>query len=99
MRSRVNMKIDLFERPDRQRQRRQACIPERHLAEQRRHQENAGAMPDQEMFKSRYADVFKGPAEWQKIGVAAEGETYGWEDNSTYVKNPPYFSGMQAKPA
>jgi aconitate hydratase len=51
-----------------------------------------------EMFKSRYADVFKGPPEWQKIGGAAGGETYGWQDNSTYVKNPPYFSGMQAKP-
>jgi aconitate hydratase len=55
-----------------------------------------------EMFKSRYADVFKGPPEWQKIGIegggAAGGETYGWQDNSTYVKNPPYFSGMQSKP-
>ncbi|MGB4107177.1 MAG: aconitate hydratase AcnA [Alphaproteobacteria bacterium] len=51
-----------------------------------------------QMFKSRYADVFKGPPEWQKIGGAAGGETYGWQDNSTYVKNPPYFSGMQHKP-
>ncbi len=51
-----------------------------------------------EMFKSRYADVFKGPPEWQKIGGAVGGETYGWQDNSTYVKNPPYFSGMQSKP-
>ena len=51
-----------------------------------------------EMFKSRYADVFKGPPEWQKIGGAAGGETYGWQDNSTYVKNPPYFSGMQSRP-
>jgi aconitate hydratase len=51
-----------------------------------------------EMFKSRYADVFKGPPEWQKIAGATSGETYGWQDNSTYVKNPPYFSGMQHKP-
>ncbi len=51
-----------------------------------------------EMFRSRYADVFKGPPEWQKIGGAAGGETYDWQGNSTYVKNPPYFSGMQHKP-
>ncbi|HQX27681.1 MAG TPA: aconitate hydratase AcnA [Alphaproteobacteria bacterium] len=51
-----------------------------------------------EMFKSRYADVFKGPPEWQKIGGAVGGETYGWQDNSTYVKNPPYFAGMGHKP-
>lgn len=51
-----------------------------------------------EMFRSRYADVFKGPPEWQKIGGAAGGQTYDWEDQSTYVKNPPYFSGMDRTP-
>jgi aconitate hydratase len=51
-----------------------------------------------EMFKSRYADVFKGPPEWQKINTAKASETYTWADNSTYVKNPPYFEGMVAKP-
>ena len=51
-----------------------------------------------EMFKTRYADVFKGPPEWQKIAGATSGETYGWQDNSTYVKNPPYFAGMGHKP-
>jgi aconitate hydratase len=40
------------------------------------------------MFKSRYADVFKGPNEWQKIGGAAGGETYGWHGQSTYVQKP-----------
>jgi aconitate hydratase len=50
------------------------------------------------MFKTRYADVFLGPPEWQKIGGAVGGETYGWQDNSTYVKNPPYFEGMPVKP-
>ncbi|MCC7305747.1 MAG: aconitate hydratase AcnA [Alphaproteobacteria bacterium] len=51
-----------------------------------------------QMFKTRYADVFKGPPEWQKIGGAAGGETYTWANDSTYVKNPPYFEAMAAKP-
>jgi aconitate hydratase len=51
----------------------------------------------QEFFKSRYADVFKGDAHWQGLGVPA-GETYAWQDDSTYVKNPPYFEGMTMQP-
>lgn len=47
-----------------------------------------------EMFSSRYADVFKGPKEWQEIDGAG-GQTYNWDDNSTYVQNPPYFEGMK----
>lgn len=46
-----------------------------------------------EMFAKRYADVFKGPVAWQKIDTA-EGQTYAWNDQSTYVQNPPYFVGM-----
>ena len=46
-----------------------------------------------DMFASRYADVFKGTAEWQGITATAS-ETYDWNDGSTYVRNPPYFEGM-----
>ncbi|HEY8963560.1 MAG TPA: aconitate hydratase AcnA [Alphaproteobacteria bacterium] len=46
-----------------------------------------------DMFKSRYADVFKGTKEWQAIS-GAEGQTYNWDAVSTYVANPPYFVGM-----
>ncbi len=52
-----------------------------------------------EMFTQRYADVFKGPKEWQAIGGAGSGQTYDWNDGSTYVQNPPFFDGMQAEPA
>jgi aconitate hydratase len=45
------------------------------------------------MFQGRYGDVFKGPKQWQTIAVDG-GETYRWNDGSTYVKNPPYFEGM-----
>ena len=46
------------------------------------------------MFTARYADVFKGPAQWQGIRVEADSETYRWNSGSTYVQNPPYFEGM-----
>ncbi|MBI99707.1 MAG: aconitate hydratase AcnA [Halobacteriovoraceae bacterium] len=48
---------------------------------------------DEEMFKSRYSDVFKGTEEWQNV-AATESQTYDWDSNSTYVQNPPYFEGM-----
>lgn len=47
-----------------------------------------------EMFKSRYANVFKGPEQWQAIKADGSGETYSWDLKSTYVANPPYFTGM-----
>ncbi|TNE63477.1 MAG: aconitate hydratase AcnA [Alphaproteobacteria bacterium] len=46
-----------------------------------------------EMFIERYADVFAGTPEWQEIPVA-EGKTYEWNAESTYVQHPPYFIGM-----
>jgi len=50
-----------------------------------------------EMFKSRYADVFKGGKEWQAV-KGGTGETYGWDAKSTYVANPPYFVGITKTP-
>ncbi|MBN9058608.1 MAG: aconitate hydratase AcnA, partial [Rhizobiales bacterium] len=49
------------------------------------------------MFQAKYADVFKGDANWQKIAVP-QGETYAWDGQSTYVQNPPYFVGMEREP-
>ncbi|QCK84961.1 aconitate hydratase AcnA [Phreatobacter aquaticus] len=49
------------------------------------------------LFKEKYANVFKGDANWAKVKVPA-GQTYAWDDNSTYVQNPPYFVGMGMKP-
>ena len=48
------------------------------------------------IFKEKYADVFKGDANWAKVKVPA-GQTYAWDDASTYVQNPPYFVGMGSK--
>ena len=49
------------------------------------------------MFRQQYADVFSGDREWRRI-KAAKGRTYGWDERSTYVKEPPYFAGMSSTP-
>ncbi len=49
------------------------------------------------MFKSKYAEVFDGDANWRKVKVPA-GLTYAWDMGSTYVQNPPYFEGMTMEP-
>lgn len=49
------------------------------------------------IFAEKYADVFKGNEHWQNINVPA-GETYAWDDQSTYVRNPPYFENMPRVP-
>ena len=50
------------------------------------------------MFKERYGDVFRGDSGWRKIAVEG-GETYGWDQSSTYVQNPPYFTDMSTTPS
>ena len=49
------------------------------------------------VFARKYADVFKGEANWRKIAVKG-GMTFQWSDRSTYVQNPPYFEGMEKRP-
>ncbi|MCO6048825.1 aconitate hydratase AcnA [Mesorhizobium sp. RP14(2022)] len=50
-----------------------------------------------ELFTRKYADVFKGDENWRNV-QAPEGQTYAWDDDSTYVQNPPYFVGLQPTP-
>ncbi len=47
-----------------------------------------------EAFIERYADVMKGDPAWQAIDVE-DSLTYGWDEKSTYIQNPPYFEGMK----
>ena len=61
-------------------------------------QEIVGQVLTREMFMERYSDVFKGPSEWQAIEVTGGTDTYAWPAGSTYVKNPPYFQGMDKEP-
>jgi aconitate hydratase len=46
------------------------------------------------MFKERYADVFSGTEAWQKIEVARS-ELYPWNEQSTYIRRPPFFEGLE----
>jgi aconitate hydratase len=50
-----------------------------------------------QIFTKKYADVFKGDANWRKISIKG-GMTYAWDKKSTYVQNPPYFVGMKKAP-
>ncbi len=50
-----------------------------------------------EMYRTRYADVFRGPEEWRAVRAAGS-LTYGWNAGSTYVQNPPYFEDMAPEP-
>jgi len=49
-----------------------------------------------EMFNKNYADVFKGDSRWNQI-ASPDGALFRWDD-STYIKNPPYFDGMSKEP-
>ncbi len=51
-----------------------------------------------DLFQKSYNDVFKGDERWRGLAVP-EGETFAWDEQSTYVKNPPYFDKMPAHPA
>ncbi|NSX37481.1 aconitate hydratase [Pseudarthrobacter oxydans] len=52
---------------------------------------------DKEMFAKGYEGVFEGDDRWKALDTPA-GDTFAWDPNSTYVRKPPYFEGMQAKP-
>jgi aconitate hydratase len=61
-------------------------------------QEVIASSVDAAMFKKSYAGVYTGDENWNAISVP-EGKIYAWDEQSTYVKNPPYFEGMTMKPA
>ncbi|MDP3294259.1 MAG: aconitate hydratase AcnA [Nevskia sp.] len=50
-----------------------------------------------DLFKASYGEVLKGDARWQAIKIS-KSETYPWDSKSTYVQNPPYFTGMTMTP-
>jgi aconitate hydratase len=50
-----------------------------------------------EMFIKRYSNISLGPKEWQDIKTDAT-SIYKWDENSTYVKKPPFFDNMPDKP-
>jgi len=50
-----------------------------------------------DMFVDRYSNISEGPKEWSSIKTV-DSSIYNWEDNSTYVKRPPFFDDLSDKP-
>ncbi|OAN28583.1 aconitate hydratase [Mycolicibacterium iranicum] len=60
-------------------------------------QETIASSINRDMFTDSYADVFKGDERWRSLPTP-EGNTFEWDENSTYVRKAPYFDGMPAEP-
>ena len=50
-----------------------------------------------EFFEVEYGRIFEGDEFWRDL-PDVKSMTYAWDDQSTYIKNPPYFEGFQADP-
>ena len=50
---------------------------------------------ESDMFRKSYGEVFEGDENWNELETP-EGDRYAWDEDSTYVKRPPYFEGMPA---
>ncbi|MDQ3850428.1 MAG: aconitate hydratase [Actinomycetota bacterium] len=51
-----------------------------------------------DMFRKSYGHVFEGDERWNSLEVPT-GDRFAWDEHSTYVRLPPYFEGMPARPA
>ena len=49
-----------------------------------------------QLFKESYQDLFEGDGTWQAINTSS-GARFKWQDDSTYIQEPPYFEGMTDK--
>ena len=56
-----------------------------------------GEAINSDMFGSSYEDVFAGDETWRSLETP-EGKTFAWDEDSTYVRKPPYFDGMPQEP-
>ncbi len=60
-------------------------------------QSMSGSITSQ-MFRKSYSEVYSGDERWRGLPVP-KGETYAWEQDSTYIRQAPYFEGMALKPS
>ncbi|MEZ5318234.1 MAG: aconitate hydratase AcnA [Vicinamibacterales bacterium] len=51
-----------------------------------------------DMFRRQYAGVFEGDALWRDLPVPT-GDRFAWQDDSTYIRRPPFLEGLTAEPA
>ncbi len=59
--------------------------------------ETIGEAVRADMFRRSYGEVFEGDERWNTLQVPG-GERCAWQEDSTYVRLPPYFQGMPAEP-
>jgi aconitate hydratase len=57
-----------------------------------------GANLTPDLFRKTYADVFTGPEKWQELEAPA-GNRYDWQEESTYIRRPPFFENFNAEKA
>ena len=50
-----------------------------------------------DMFRKSYGQVYEGDVNWNGLDVPG-GDRYAWSDDSTYVRQPPFFEGMPPEP-
>ncbi|MDI3339343.1 MAG: aconitate hydratase AcnA [Sphaerobacter sp.] len=51
-----------------------------------------------ELFRERYADVFRGDEHWQALPLPEQSELFAWDPNSTYVREPSFFQELSLEP-
>ena len=61
-------------------------------------EETIEASISREMYEAGDADVLKGDEQWQNLDIP-KGETFEWDDASTYIRKAPYFDDMPTEPA
>jgi len=61
-------------------------------------QETIDSSVASEMYTRDYADVFTGDERWTSLPTPT-GDTFAWAEDSTYVRKPPYFDGMDRQPS
>jgi aconitate hydratase len=61
-------------------------------------EEVIGASLESKMFHEGYADLYAGDENWQALPLP-DSDRFEWDDDSTYVRRPPYFDGMTREPA
>jgi len=60
-------------------------------------QDYVGKYVDSESFAKEYSVIFEGDENWKKLDVA-KSTIYKWDENSTYIKKPPYFDNFTTEP-
>ncbi len=59
--------------------------------------EVVGDAVQSDMFRKSYAEVFDGDERWNSLEVPT-GDSFAWDERSTYVRRPPFFEELPREP-